>query len=140
MPTKLLDTNVCVAAIRGHADIVRRLAEELTEGELRISIITVFELVFGAAKSGRLPGELTKVRRFIDRGPATVDLDRGDAEMAGRLRAELAARGETIGAYDLLIAGQARARGWLVVTGNTREFARIEGLVIENWESAGNAG
>jgi tRNA(fMet)-specific endonuclease VapC len=62
-----------------------------------------------------------------------ADLTRGDAEAAGRLRADLSLRGQTIGAYDLLIAGQGLARGWMVVTANTREFARAIGLTLEDW-------
>lgn len=132
MTTKLLDTNVCIAAIRGHPNVVARMEAELPGGELRVSVVTVFELVYGAKKSGRAD-EMTKVNRFIDGGPTTVEIDRADATMAGRLRAELAARGTMIGAYDLLIAGQARARRWGVVTANTGEFARVDGLALEDW-------
>jgi len=56
-----------------------------------------------------------------------------DAESAGRLRATLSGRGEMIGAYDLLIAGQGLARDWTVVTANTREYARVDGLRLETW-------
>ena len=56
-----------------------------------------------------------------------------DADRTARLKADLAARGQMIGAYDLMIAGQALARGWTVVTGNTHEFSRVEGLKLEDW-------
>jgi predicted nucleic acid-binding protein len=55
---------------------------------------------------------MAKVTQFIDAGPTVADLTRGDAEAAGLLRADLSARGQMIGAYDLLIAGQGLARGW----------------------------
>jgi len=93
----------------------------------------VFELVQGAAKSPRAQAEMAKVTQFIDAGPTVADLTRGDAEAAGRLRADLSSRGQMIGAYDLLIAGQGLARGWTVVTANTREFARATRLTLEDW-------
>ena len=65
-----------------------------------------------------------------------LDLDLDDAREAGRLRAELAAVGLPIGGYDLLIAGQACARGLIVVTANTREFERVAGLRVEDWAAA----
>jgi tRNA(fMet)-specific endonuclease VapC len=140
LTTRLLDTNVCIEIIRGRADVTSRFIEVFGGESLRISTITVFELVYGAAKSGREPAEMAKVVRFVEGGPSPVGLDRADAEMAGRLRAELAMRGAMIGAYDLLIAGQARVRGWTLVTANTREFERVDGLTLEDWTSAPGPG
>lgn len=62
-----------------------------------------------------------------------VDFVEEDAVAAALIKANLAARGQMIGAYDLMIAGQALARGWTVVTGNTHEFSRVEGLKLEDW-------
>lgn len=56
-----------------------------------------------------------------------------DAFTAAQLRADLRARGQTIGGFDALIAGQALARDWTLVTSNTREFDRIKGLTVEGW-------
>jgi tRNA(fMet)-specific endonuclease VapC len=64
-----------------------------------------------------------------------MDLDQEDAKQAGEVRALLAARGAPIGPYDVLIAGQARARKLILVTRNTAEFARVPDLRIEDWES-----
>jgi tRNA(fMet)-specific endonuclease VapC len=97
-------------------------------------VITVYELIRGAAKSGRTTEELAKISRFIEGGPQSTPFEWADAEAAGHLRAALARRGEMIGAYDILIAGQALARGWIVVTANSDEFARVEGLQLENWQ------
>jgi tRNA(fMet)-specific endonuclease VapC len=124
-----------VALLRGQANVARRAATAALEGELRTSSITVFELTHGAAKSGR-DNEFGKLRRFLGGRIQPVEFTPHDAEVAGRLRADLAARGEIIGAYDLLIAGQALAREWTVVTGNTREFARVRGLKLEDWTAA----
>lgn len=64
-----------------------------------------------------------------------VEFDREDARQAGLVRADLAARGTPIGPYDVLIAGQALARGLTLMTRNTREFSRVPGLQIEDWEA-----
>ncbi len=62
-----------------------------------------------------------------------LDLDREDARAAGEIRAALARQGTPIGPYDVLIAGQAKARALTLVTGNLAEFQRVEGLRIEDW-------
>ena len=64
-----------------------------------------------------------------------LQFDKEDARRCGEVRALLAAAGSPIGPYDLLIAGQAISRNRVVVTRNTREFARVPGLQIENWEA-----
>lgn len=63
-----------------------------------------------------------------------LEFDRDDARCAGSIRARLASAGQPIGPYDVLIAGQALARGLILVTRNTREFARVPDLQVENWE------
>jgi len=60
--------------------------------------------------------------------------EREDARAAGAVRAALATAGAEIGPYDVLIAGQALARGAVLVTHNVREFGRVEGLRVEDWE------
>jgi tRNA(fMet)-specific endonuclease VapC len=66
-----------------------------------------------------------------------VEFDQEDARRAGEIRAVLAKAGAPIGAYDVLIAGQALARSLTLVTHNVREFGRVEGLVVEDWEAGG---
>jgi tRNA(fMet)-specific endonuclease VapC len=66
---------------------------------------------------------------------AVLPFDAGDARAAGILRGHLAAKGETIGLVDTLIAGQALARGLVLVTHNVREFARVPGLQVEDWQA-----
>ena len=65
----------------------------------------------------------------------TLALDRDDAREAGEVRAALAVLGTPIGPMDILIASQARARGMVLVTRNVREFSRVPGLQVENWEA-----
>jgi tRNA(fMet)-specific endonuclease VapC len=135
LTTKLLDTDFCVAVIRGQARPIGRYLAEAQNNELRISVITSFELLYGAERSGRSVEELAKVRAFVESGPTITDLDQADVAQAARLRADLAARGQMIGAYDLLIAGQALARGWPLLTANSREFSRVPNLALEDWRA-----
>ena len=72
----------------------------------------------------------------VERFAARLDVLPFDAEAAAHaadIRADLERRGCPIGGYDVLIAGQARSRGLIVVTGNLREFRRVEGLRCEDW-------
>lgn len=131
----LLDTNICSYAMkRSHPHLVERL-RGFSPGELKVSTVTALELEFGAQRSNRYP----LLRRVISAFLANVELvslELAAAEEAGAIRAELAFAGTPIGAYDLLLAGQARAAGWTLVTHNVDEFARVTGLRIEDWAAA----
>jgi tRNA(fMet)-specific endonuclease VapC len=90
------------------------------------------ELCFGAFKSQRRDRNLAIVDGLRIE---VIPFDQEDARHAGEIRADLAMQGTPIGAYDVLIAGQARARALIMVTRNLREFQRVEGLRSENWEA-----
>jgi tRNA(fMet)-specific endonuclease VapC len=97
----------------------------------------LYELQYGAAKSLRPTENRQQVEAFPER-LEVLDFDAGKALHAGEIRAEFERAGNTMGAYDLLIAGHARSRGLIVVTNNTREFERVDGLRLENWEADGD--
>ena len=102
------------------------------EIEEHTSSTVLSHLLHGAAKSRR-PIE---TRREVERFAALLEVLPFDAEAAAHaadIRAVLEKKGQTIGGYDVLIAGHARSRGLIVVTGNLREFRRVEGLRCENW-------
>jgi tRNA(fMet)-specific endonuclease VapC len=101
--------------------------------DVGVSAVVMHELYYGAFKSERRDRNLALVDalRF-----EVLPLDTEDARHAGEVRAMLAARGTPIGAYDILIAGQALARGLTLVTRNLREFERIPELSLENWYDA----
>ena len=128
----LLDTNICIyIAKRKPVGVLRRL-DRLRPGDVGMSIVTYFELVYGACKSEYAQANLAKIeqlRLLIPVQPLDVDA----AEQYGRLRCELERQGKPIGAYDLLIAAHALSLGLTLVTNNTREFARVSGLPVENW-------
>lgn len=133
--TYLLDTNACIALINGTPrDVRRRFQRAIAkEATLLVSSVVAFELWYGAAKSERKEANTLRLEAFLA-GPLEWTLfDEEDARAAGIVRAELEIAGKPIGAYDVLIAGQARRRGATLVTSNVREFDRVTGLKWEDW-------
>jgi len=94
--------------------------------------IVMHELFYGAYKGRQVARNLERVQALQFQ---VLDFDREDAQRAGELRALLSAAGTPIGPYDVLIAGQAWARGLTLVTHNMREFRRIAHIRIEDWEA-----
>lgn len=127
----LLDSNVVIALIRLEPRVVQRLNTHDPD-DVATSAICIFELAYGALKSSRVAENLTVLG---DVALQTLDLTATDARAAGEVRYQLERAGTPIGAYDTLIAGQALARNLTLVTRNTREFLRVDGLRVENWEA-----
>jgi len=127
----LLDSNVVIALIKLEPRVVRQL-NQYSPGDLAMSSMAMFELAYGALKSNRVARNL---KVLGDVGIPVLEFDAADARTAGEIRWKLEKEGMPIGAYDTLIAGQALARGLTLVTRNTREFGRVEGLRLENWEA-----
>jgi tRNA(fMet)-specific endonuclease VapC len=132
-----LDTDAVIALLNKRSDRLRARLDGLhAAGEtVAISTVVYFELWFGAAKSARRTLNAALIDGLAASPMTTLPLDYEDATEAGQIRAGLERRGTPIGAYDLLIAAQARRRDALLVTANLREFTRIEGLRVENWMS-----
>lgn len=131
----LLDTNAVIALVTGRSGPLRRRVEASEPGTLSTSAIVAHELHFGAYRSRKIEFNLETLRLlFADL--VVLDLDREDARTAGEIRAQLARQGTPIGPYDVLIAGQAKARGLTLVTNNLSEFQRVPGLKIEDWTQA----
>jgi len=131
----LLDTNVCIALINGTSNPVRqRYFQTARRGSVpSTSSIVVHELWYGVAKSGRVAQNANRLATFLNSAVSVFDYTERDAQAAGEIRAELERQGQRIGEYDTLIAGQAFSRNLILVTANTREFSRINGLVVEDW-------
>ena len=128
----LLDTNICIYALKGKYP---RIAEKLLSihpDRIKVSAVTVLELEYGAAKSKWSDRSREALRMFLS-SFEILPFTEEDASLCGLLRAELAARGTPIGAYDIMIAAQGIARGLTVVTHNTGEFQRVPGIVLEDW-------
>jgi len=132
----LPDTNVFSRFLRGGETNLALRARLLAELSFcRVSAIVLSELEYGAAKSGN-PAHRERVAQLHKILPDVAPFDAHAAAYSGNVRAFLATlkpNAQPIGAYDALLAGQALALGACVVTGNTGEFRRVPGLIVEDW-------
>lgn len=126
----LLDTDICSAYLKNNARVVARVM--LHYGGLRVSVITMGELLTWAMRGKAPPARLQGVRDFLS--AATMhDIDAGVAEKFGELRASLLDQGRVVGDMDLLNAAVAVVHGLTMVTHNTRDYADIPGVALEDW-------
>lgn len=128
----LLDANAVIALLNGHPGINARIRQALPL-DIGLPAIVAHELYYGAFKSERRERNIGLVDALQFE---VLAFDKEDARQAGEIRAELARQGRPIGPYDVLIAGQAKARGLTLVTHNVAEFARVTGLTVEDWEAS----
>lgn len=131
----LLDTNAVIAILKGQPAAVRtrlrRVAPKATT--IAVSSIVLFELWYGVARSERRRENTERLRIFLSGAISVIPFDADDATTAGEVRAALEATGEPIGPYDLLIAAQALRLRATLVTANALEFARVRGLIWQDW-------
>ena len=133
----LLDTNACIYYLNpGHHGLSWRVRE--SAADILLCAVVMAELYFGAYHSQRREESLAVLRRFSAQFPC-LPFDDAAAEQCARIRADLHSAGTPIGPYDLQIAGIALASSLTLVTHNVREFRRVDGLRIEDWE-AGSGG
>jgi tRNA(fMet)-specific endonuclease VapC len=132
----LLDTNVCIEIMNGRPKVVGDMFERAltAETQLFVSTISSFELWYGAEWSGRPKFNRDRLQHFLGDRVQQLVFEEEDAKRAGEVRAALQKQGTPIGGFDTLIAGQALARGLVVVTHNVREFGRVPGLKVEDWQ------
>lgn len=131
----LLDTNACIALMSSTPNSVQeRFARVFRKGDrLFTSTLVAFELWYGVFKSTRV-AENTRRYETLFAGPiGMIPFEDADAKVAGELRAALEAAARPIGAYDVLLAGQALRHKMTLITANISEFARVKGLVWEDW-------
>ena len=126
-----LDTNLCIRVLRDRPAGLRPRFNAEAES-LCISDVVLYELLYGAERSARPAETRQEVERFAAR-MTVLPFDDDAAAHTAEVRARLEERGMVIGPYDLMIAGHARSRGLIVVTGNLREFQRVDGLHSEDW-------
>ena len=131
MLTHMLDTNLCIRVIRDRPKGLQERFNEMAAG-LCVSMVTMAELLYGAERSAKSAEGRRQVMDFTGR-IEVLDFDADAASHYGEIRATLERQGQIIGPYDLMIAGHARSRGLLVVTGNLGEFTRVDGLRCEDW-------
>ena len=134
MLASLLDTNVCVRALRDRPMEIRdRLKAEFET--ICISSVVRYELYVGIALAGGGERRKHELDAFLSPIPC-LPFDDDASFHAADIRADLTRKGNLIGPYDILIAGHARSLGLKLVTGNLREFSRVEGLRCEDWLAA----
>jgi len=132
---RLLDTNAVIALVTRRSEPLLQRVEAAEPGSLGVSSVVAHELYFGAYRSEKIAFNLETLRLlFADL--SVLDFDREDARVAGEIRAELKRRGTPIGPYDVLIAGQAKVRNLTLITNNSGEFSRVDGLRFEDWTLA----
>ena len=128
----LLDTNICVYALKNRPPSVLERLREVGQEAVAVSVITVLELRQGAEKSQEAARAHQRLDAFL--GPMPVlSFDTDAAVVGARIRAHLERAGTPIGDLDSLIAAQALAKNLVLVTNNLREFERVPGLRTENW-------
>lgn len=130
-----LDTNAVIHAISGRKPAIRRRLEDSLRQQLIIGVpaIVLYEMWYGIRKSARPEVNTVLLEGFMALDVTPWSFEPADAAEAGDIRAALERAGTPIGPHDILIAAQARRRGATLVTGNTAEFARVEGLKTEDW-------
>lgn len=128
----LLDTCVVADFVKGDKATLERIKEK-SPAALAVSTITVMEIDYGLALNVE---RAKKIKPIIHDLLATIhilEFNQEDAKQAVLLRALLKQQGCPIGSYDILLAGAAFNRKLILVSSNTKEFDRIEGLELENW-------
>jgi len=132
----MLDTNICSFIMREHSALVIEHLEAAvrTRSRIVISAITYAEMRYGAA-SPKAPKKVAgMVDSFVSRLDAILPWDAEAIDRCVQIRKELARRGTPIGENDAAIAGHALSANCILVTNNTREFARVANLEIEDWQ------
>jgi tRNA(fMet)-specific endonuclease VapC len=130
----VLDTNAVIALLGGKSEKLSERVFAMPPGAVALPAIVAHELYYGAFRSQRVAHNIETLRLLTADVPI-LDFDPNDARVSGDVRAKLAATGAPMGPYDVLIAGQAKARGLTVITNNVGEFRRVAGLKVEDWTS-----
>ena len=130
----MLDANIVVYAKNSKPEAVLARLQSYEPDELCISVVTLAELEYGVFNSSNPDRNQLALTLFLA-GIEILPFDDHAAVEYGRIRADLRKKGAPIGANDLMIAAHAKSRGLILVTNNTREFERVEGLELEDWAS-----
>ncbi len=129
----LLDTNTCIRHLNQRSKAITERLNKTTESDIAVCSIVKAELYLGAMKSQYPEKTMLKQRAFAERFDS-LPFNDAAAVVYARIRAELERAGTPIGSNDLMIAAIALSEGLILVTHNTREFGRVSGLQLEDWE------
>jgi tRNA(fMet)-specific endonuclease VapC len=129
----LLDTNVCARYLNGRSEAVREGIRATNRQDIAVCSVVKAELFYGAMRSNNPQKTLANQQQFLNLF-VSLPFDDNVALIYGEIRAQLTALGTPIGPNDFQIAAIALANNLILVTHNTREFSRVNGLQIEDWE------
>ena len=129
----LLDSNACVALLNNSSESLTARLAELGPADVRVCSVVKAELLHGARKSDREAVNLRVLERFFS-SLASLPFDDDAAVCYAGIRERLERSGTPIGPYDMMIAAIAIANDAVLVTHNVREFERVVGLKLEDWE------
>lgn len=127
----LLDTDTIIYSLKGHPTVKVNL-ERHRQAVLKISIVTLMELYYGAYKSQKVTSNLSKIKSIED-AIEIIPLGRESAEVFAMLKANLEKSGTPLDDFDLILAACALAHDFILVTNNLKHFERVEGLRLTNW-------
>ena len=130
----LFDTNACIRYLKGNSLPLLQKLSVLPRNQVVLCDIVKLELYYGAYKSAKIDNNLAILDNFFSEF-ASLPFDDQAVITCAQIRAQLANKGTPIGPYDLQIAAIALVNDLILVTHNIREFSRIEGLKIEDWEN-----
>ena len=128
----MLDTDICIYIINKKSIELAKKIASVPADEVCISVITQAELEYGVSKSQYPAKNAQALAKFLS-VIEVVDFDDEAAQTYGQVRANLERKGAVIGNMDMLIAGHAKSKGYILITNNEQEFKRVDGLTVENW-------
>jgi tRNA(fMet)-specific endonuclease VapC len=131
----LLDTNACIALMAPATNALQKRFARASRrgGKFFVPSVVAHELWYGVFKSARQQENARRCEVFLSGPLEVLPFQSADAREAGQLRAELESTGRPVGAYDLLIAGQAVRAKMTLITANVSEFSRVPRLTWEDW-------
>lgn len=129
----LLDTNACIQLLNHRNTIFEKNIQKISPSEISLCSVVKAELIYGARHSSKVEANLQLLTKFFAPMESFSFDDKAAAEY-GVIRSDLASQGKVIGPNDLLIASIARSRDLVLVSNNTKEFARITGLRLVDWQ------
>lgn len=127
----MLDTNMCIYAQKNNQNVIAQIKENFSQG-LGISSITLAELEHGVRASTNIEKNTIALLKFLSI-MEVLPFDSGAAVEYGKICTNLHRKGTPISTMDMLISAHAKSENLIVVTHNTREFIRVEGLKLEDW-------
>jgi tRNA(fMet)-specific endonuclease VapC len=130
--TYYLDSNIPIFVLRGKNRRVAEKIDSIYDNEIKIPSVVVAELIEGAYASSNTERNIEQTMKFLN-PYETVPFDEDAAMVCGKISAKLTKEGRKIGYNDIMIAATAISRNGILITNNTKEFSRIEGLRLEDW-------